>query len=98
MTGKIEVLEEVVFADEEPKEEPLRTQPPREVTSHKIAPASQQSESYAADYKPTAGKPRIYEVIVETVHYNKTGTKIGYSHRIKYPGWSEFFSDEVQDV
>lgn len=94
MTGKIEVLEEVVFAEEAP-EEPLRTQPSRQVISHKITPASQTSESYASDYKPVAGKPRIYEVVVETVHYNKTGTKIGYSHRIKYPGWSDFFSDDV---
>lgn len=44
--------------------------------------------------KREPAKPRVYEVIVQTFTYNKTGRKMNYNHTIKYPGWEEFFSRE----
>jgi hypothetical protein len=62
--------------------------------SHSITQASEKSQSEADDYKPQAGKPRIYEVVIETWSYTKSGAKCNYSHKIKYPGWNEFFNDD----
>lgn len=57
--------------------------------------ASSFTQEVKDDYKALAGKPRIYEVTIETVDYNKSGRKINYSHTIKYPGWAEFFGEEA---
>lgn len=38
-------------------------------------------------------KPRVYEVVVQTFTYNKSGRKMNYNHTIKYDGWDEFFAD-----
>lgn len=76
-----------------PSQKPVKA-PVQRVRSHDIKPPSKRSVSVNEDYRPVAGKPRIYEVVIETVDYNKTGTKINYSHTIKYPGHEEFFADE----
>ena len=68
--------------------------PVERVNSHSIKPPSKRSVSVNEDYRPTAANnARIYEVVIETVDYNKSGTKINYSHKIKYPGHEEFFNE-----
>lgn len=96
---EFEILDsdEIEFKDEPKKPKPSQTPlkaPVQRVKSHDIKPPSKRSVSFAEDYRPVSGKPRIYEVVIETVDYNKTGTKINYSHIIKYPGHEEFFADE----
>jgi hypothetical protein len=89
--------EDIVFkapAQKTTKPQKALKQPVVRVNSHRIKPASQRSVSYSEDYTKPAGQPRIYEVVIETVDYNKSGTKINYSHTIKYPGHEEFFADE----
>jgi hypothetical protein len=44
------------------------------------------------DRKP--GKHKIYEVVIQTFTYNKSGRKMNYNHVIKYPGWEEFFEED----
>lgn len=86
---------ELTFHDEEPQtpQAPLKV-PVERVTSHNIQPPTKRSVSTAGDYRPTAAaNARIYEVVIETVTYNKSGTKIDYSHTIKYPGHKEFFDE-----
>ena len=93
---EFEILDEVDFGDEQPKapQKPLKA-PVERVNSHNIKPASKRSVSVNEDYRPTAAaNARVYEVVIETVDYNKAGTKINYSHTIKYPGHEEFFADE----
>jgi hypothetical protein len=38
-------------------------------------------------------KTKVYEVVVKSIQYNKTGPKVTYSHTIKYPGWEDFFEE-----
>lgn len=84
--------DEIDFGTEEPKVEKVK-RPVKAVPQNEIQQASTRSVSYATDYKPGsgAGKPRIYEVVIETVQYNKGSTRINYSHTIKYEGHEEFF-------
>jgi hypothetical protein len=91
---EFEILDEVDFGDDKPEapQKALKA-PVVRVKSHDIKPPSQRSTSFAEGYRPVAGKPRIYEVVIETVDYNKSGTKINYSHKIKYPGHEEFFNE-----
>ena len=94
--------DELEFKDKKTKSEPKteKLEPPSTEAINNVGDldteqASQRTVETADDYKAVAGKPRIYEVIVETVDYNKSGRKIRYSHTIKYPGWEEFFADEA---
>lgn len=95
---EFEILDsdEVEFKDEPKKPKSSQTPvkaPVERVKSHDIKPPSKRSVSVNEDYSKPAGQPRIYEVVIETVDYNKTGTKINYSHTIKYPGHEEFFDE-----
>jgi hypothetical protein len=85
--------DEVEFKDEDPKQKPVKA-PVVRVNSHNIKPPAKRSVSYNEEYTKPPGQPRIYEVVIETVDYNKGGTKINYSHTIKYKGHEEFFADE----
>lgn len=89
--------DEIDYGEEEKQTKPAQTtgaQRPLKTGSASVQPASTQSVSFNTDYTPQpnkAGKPRIYEVVVETVSYLKSGPKINYSHRIRYPGDEDFF-------
>ena len=95
---------EVVDADEIVFKEPARKQkssqkplkaPVERVNSSSIKPPSKRSVSAMEDYRPSAANnARIYEVVIETYDFNKSGTKINYSHTIKYPGHKEFFDED----
>ena len=76
------------------KKTPAKSTPVNKVQDLETIEASSTSQELKDGYKPLAGKPRIYEVKIETVDYNKSGRKINYSHTIKYPGWAEFFEEE----
>ena len=88
--------DEIVFKEpakkSAPAQKPLKA-PVERVNSSKIKPPSKRSVSVNEEYTKPAGQPRIYEVVIETVDYNKSGTKINYSHTIKYPGHQEFFDE-----
>ena len=91
---EFEILDtnEVIF--QKPPSSPQRAVKAPVVRSnpHDIKPPSKRSVSLSEDYRPTASNSaRVYEVVIETVDYNKTGAKINYSHTIKYPGHEDFF-------
>lgn len=93
--------DDIEFREEDKEEDKNRVEKP--VAKSIVNTASQKeairntsgSVSSADDYKSVAGKPRIYEVVIETVSYTKGGRRVNYSHTIKYPGHQEYF-DEVE--
>lgn len=97
--NKFEIIDtDDIEFKEEPKVKPKKvSQKPALHQGKETIPSKKNTSERKEDYKPAIGRPgnpRIYEVVIQTVDYNKSGRKINYSHTIKYPGWSSFFEED----